>query len=246
MSLIYSDQVKDISLTIQQFITVNFSWFYVLISAGSLFFLIYLCLSRFGPIVLGDPDVAPEFSNISWYSMLFSAGMGVGILFYGAAEPISHFLNPPAGTNMARTAEAGRMAMVYSAFHWGLNAWAIYVLCAVGVAYYGFRRRKKYLISSSIVNVVDNPSIRHKLKGIADLVSTLAVVFGVSASLGLGILQIASGLKYTYQFDFTNSAGYLMILGLLTALFIASATTGLDKGIKILSNLNMFVAIALM
>lgn len=196
--------------------------------------------------MLGDPDVAPEFSNVSWYSMLFSAGMGVGILFYGAAEPISHFLSPPAGTNLAKTAEAGRMAMVYSAFHWGLNAWAIYVLCAVGVAYYGFRRRKKYLISSSIVNVVDNPSVRSKLKGIADLVSTLAVVFGVSASLGLGILQIASGLKYTYQWDFSNSTGYLMILGLLTCLFIASATTGLDKGIKILSNLNMLVAIALM
>ena len=243
-AIMKSDSLKVIADTISTFITTNFNWFYILASSGFLFYLIYLAFSRFGNVVLGDPGEKPEFSDLSWYAMLFSAGMGVGMLFWGAGEPVSHFLHPPIGE--PGTAEAGRQAMVYSAFHWGLHAWGIYTVCAVGVAYYGFRKRKKYLVSSSVMDVFDNASVNRWLKIFSDLVATLAIVFGVAASLGLGIIQISSGMKYVYGINATTKHGMIAIISVMTILFIISATTGLKKGIKILSNLNMGVAILLL
>jgi glycine betaine transporter len=176
--------------------------------------------------------------------MLFSAGMGVGILFWGAAEPVTHFMNPPVG--VAETAGAARRAMTLSAFHWGLHAWGIYCVCAVGVAYYGFRKRKKYLISSSIMDVSQSPAVRRTLKVTTDLVSTLAVIFGVAASLGLGLLQIAGGLEHVFSIDAGGNLGYFVIIAAMTGLYIVSSSTGLQRGIKILSNLNMIVALLLL
>lgn len=229
-----------------EFFSVNLGWFYILLSGCALIFLLYLALSRFGSVVLGEPDQEPEFDDLSWYSMLFSAGMGVGLLFNGAGEPIQHFVSPPGGEGAAQTAEAARRAMEITIFHWGLNAWAIYLLCAVGVAYYGFRKSKKYLVSSSIVDVTASPRARSALKVTTDLVSTLAVTFGVAASLGMGVMQFAGGLFQVYGMDVRDPTGYAAILGVVTVLFILSASTGLDKGIKILSNLNMGIAVLLM
>ena len=243
-ALLMSDSLKTTSQSVSTFITTNFNWFYILASSGFLFYLVYLAFSRFGHVVLGDPGEKPEFSNISWYSMLFSAGMGVGMLFWGAAEPVSHFLKPVIGE--PKTAEAARQAMVYSAFHWGLHAWGIYTVCAVGVAYYGFRKRKKYLVSSSVMDIFANKTVNRWLKIFSDLVATLAIVFGVAASLGLGILQISTGLKHVYGIPADTILGRVLIISVMTILFIISATTGLKKGIKILSNLNMGVAILLL
>jgi len=243
-ALLYAKGLEHISEDIQSFMSKNFSWFYILASSGFLIYLIYLVFSRFGNVVLGDPGEKPEFSNFSWYAMLFSAGMGTGLLFWGGAEPLSHFLHPPVGTG--GTAESARQAMVYTSFHWGLHAWAIYTVAAVGMAYYGFRKRKKYLVSSSVMDVFENPKINQVLKIFSDLVSTLAVVFGVAASLGLGITSIYKGLEWAYKLDISKAVGYVGILVLLTFFFIISASTGLKKGIKILSNINMLVAIVLM
>ena len=243
-ALLAADKMETYASGFSRFFVKNFSWFYMLISTGSLIFLAYLALSRFGAVVLGDPDDEPEFDDLSWYAMLFSAGMGVGLMFWGAAEPLRHFINPPIG--VARTAEAARWSMIYSAFHWGLHGWGIYTLCAVGVAYYGFRKRKKYLLSSSIVDVTDNPILRKGLKIASDLCSTLAVVFGVACSLGMGVQQIAGGLKHVWKVDAASTSGYLTIMAIITALYMLSATTGLDKGIKWLSNINVAVAICLM
>ena len=138
------------------------------------------------------------------------------------------------------------MAMALSAFHWGLHAWGIYTVCAVGVAYYGFRKRKKYLVSSSIMDISQNPKVRSALKLFTDLVSTLAIVFGVSASLGLGMMQIAGGVSFVSGWDANNSIGYLVIISIITVLYILSSSTGLQRGIKILSNINMIVALLLL
>ena len=243
-ALAAADQMETYAKAFSSFFVKYFSWFYMLISTGSLIFLAYLALSRFGAVVLGDPDDEPEFDDLSWYAMLFSAGMGVGLMFWGAAEPLRHFINPPIG--VARTAGAARWAMIYSAFHWGLHGWGIYTLCAVGVAYYGFRKRKKYLLSSSIVDVTDNAFIRKGLKVASDLCSTLAVVFGVACSLGMGVQQIAGGLKHVWKIDAASTTGYVVIMAIITVLYMLSATTGLDKGIKWLSNINVLVAICLM
>lgn len=243
-AMLVSDSLESIATNIVGAVTRNFNWFYILASSGFLIYLFYLAFSRFGNVVLGDPGEKPEFSDVSWYAMLFSAGMGVGMLFWGGAEPIQHFISPPVAD--PRSVEAARMAMVYSAFHWGLHAWGIYTVCAVGVAYYGFRKRKKYLISSSVMDVFEQPKINRVLKIFSDLVATLAIVFGVAASLGLGILQISAGLDQVFGLNATSNLGRIIIITLMTILFILSASTGLKKGIKFLSNLNMLVAILLL
>jgi len=238
------NDLANFANAIAAFITHYLSWFYVLLASGFLIFLIFLASSRFGSIVLGHPEERPEFSDFSWYSMLFSAGMGVGILFWGSAEPMSHFLKPPAG--VPGSVEAAQSAMAFSAFHWGFHAWGIYTICAVGTAYYGFRKRKRYLISSSILNFTSNKTRGKIIKSITDLISILAVVFGVSASLGLGVLQISKGMDYVFATDTSNFTGYAIIIILITAIFIVSSSTGLKKGIRILSNLNMIIAIILL
>ena len=240
-----ANNLTKVSEFVQDFFVTNFSWFYILSSTGFLVFLIYIGFSRFGNIVLGDPGESPEFSNISWYSMLFSAGMGIGMLFWGIAEPVKLFLHPPSGAE--RSVEAANMAMVYSSFHWGFHTWGIFTVCALGVAYFGFRKRKKYLLSSSLMGLSENPTVNKWIKVISDLVSTLAIVFGLAASLGFGLLQVGSGLNHVFHFENANTTiGYIIIMMIITVLFIMSATTGLKKGIKILSNLNMLVAILLM
>ena len=244
LAIAAGDLLGEVATRISGFLTHYLNWFYVLVTTGLLLFLLYLALSRFGNVVLGDPKARPEFSNLSWYSMLFSAGMGVGILFYGSAEPMSHFLNPPLAE--AGSKEAARRAIALSVFHWGFHAWAVYTICAAAMAYYGFRKRKKYLISSSIFDITRTKASRQVVKTAVDMVSTLAVVFGVATSLGLGILQISSGLNQVFGIDTANTMGYLIIVGLMTVTFIISTCTGLEKGIKLLSNLNMTLAILLL
>ncbi|WP_417443682.1 BCCT family transporter [Joostella sp.] len=243
-AVVSGDELKNVAEDISQFIAHYLSWFYVLLASSFLIFLIYLAFSRFGSVVLGPPDQRPEFSNFSWYSMLFSAGMGVGILYYGTAEPMHHFLKPP--LEDPGSIQAAKEAISYTAFHWGFHAWGIYTICALGTAYYGFRKRKKYLISSSVVNFTSNKKAQKRIKSFIDLVSILAVIFGVGASLGLGVIQISEGMDYVFDWDTSNLFGYACITIFITLVFIISSSTGLDKGIKILSNLNMLVAIALL
>ncbi|TRZ44189.1 BCCT family transporter [Robertkochia solimangrovi] len=243
-ALFSGEKLVAVADNISFFIAHNLSWFYVLLASGFLIFLFYLAFGRFGRVVLGPPNERPEFSDFSWYSMLFSAGMGVGILFWGTAEPMSHFLHPP--TDMPVTVESAKSAMAYTAFHWGFHAWGVYTICALGTAYYGFRKRKKYLISSSILDFTKKKSSRKMIKAIVDLIAILAVVFGVSASLGLGVLQISGGVDYVFGWDTQNFAGYALITLLITVIFVISSSTGLEKGIRILSNLNMLTAIALL
>lgn len=238
------DDLADFAQWIADFVTKYLNWFYVLVASGFLIFLLFLASGRFGSVVLGHPDERPEFSNFSWYSMLFSAGMGVGILFYGSAEPMSHFLNSP--VDLSGSAAAATSAMTYSAFHWGLHAWGIYTVCAVGIAYYGFRKRKRYLVSSSILNFTSNKKLQTAVKSTTDLISILAVIFGVSTSLGVGVLQISKGLNHVFDMETSNFMGYAVIISIITLVFIISSSTGLKKGIRILSNLNMIIAILLL
>lgn len=243
-AVIQGDQLLEVMNKISGFFIQYFSWFYILTSSLFLIFLLYLALSKFGNVVLGDPGEKPEFNFISWIAMLFSAGMGAGLLFWGGAEPLFHYFQPPTGPG--GTAEAARQAMVYTSFHWGLHAWGIYTICSVGVAYYGFRKRKKYLISSSVMDVFQSKKVNRGLKIICDLTATVGIVFGVAASLGMGIVQTAGGLDYVFGINADNSTGKIVIMALMTIFFIMSAMTGLEKGIQILSNLNMILAVVLM
>ena len=244
LALFNASKIETIANDVTQFCVSNLSWFYLLASSGFLFVLAYLAFSRFGGVVLGDPDKEPEFSTISWIAMLFSAGMGVGLLFWGGAEPLIHYTQPPSG--VPRSPESGSMAMVYTTLHWGFHGWGIYTICAVSVAYFGFRKHKKYLISSCIIDLFENQKAQHYVKAFADITSTLAVVFGLAASLGMGILQLGTGLNEMYGVSSNTNSGMIIIMVVITVLYLLSAGTGLEKGIKILSNVNVVVAIGLL
>ncbi len=226
------------------FTTRNFGWFFLLATFSFLVFCVYLIFSPFHRIKLGRDDERPEYSFSSWLAMLFSAGMGIGLVFYAVAEPMYHFVDPPMAQAAARTPEAARLALRYSFFHWCLHPWAIYTLIALAIAYTQFRRGDSGLISATFRPLFGRSVDGPLGKGI-DVFATLATVFGVATSLGLGTLQINGGL--TYLFGVPNSIWVqLLIILVVTVLFMLSAITGLNRGILYLSNLNMILAVGLL
>ncbi|WP_150271231.1 glycine betaine uptake BCCT transporter [Paenibacillus tepidiphilus] len=238
------DQLADTANVAYNFSIHNFGWFYLLATLFFLIFAFYLAFSRFGGIRLGDDDDEPEYSTLSWLSMLFSAGMGIGLVFWGVAEPLSHYLSPPEGVE-GGTAEAARLSMRYSFFHWGLHPWAIYTVIGLALAYFQFRKGYKGLISSTFIPLLGERLASGWLGKTIDILAVIATIFGVATSLGLGALQIGGGLDYL--FGIPNSVTtQVIVIAIVTVLFLISATTGLDKGIKTLSNTNLVIAILLM
>ncbi|TCZ78818.1 BCCT family transporter [Paenibacillus albiflavus] len=223
-------------------ITVKFGWFYLITTLIVLTFCVYLAFSKYAHITLGSDDDDPEYSNLSWFAMLFSAGMGIGLVFWGVSEPISHYINPPSGAGY--TPEAAREAMRYSFFHWGLHPWAIYTLISLGIAYFTFRKGYKGLISWTFY-----PLIGERVNGwigkTIDVLAIIATVFGVATSLGLGVMQIEGGLGHVFGIP-QNTGIQMIIIAFLTVAFLISAITGLDKGIQLLSNINLLIAVGLM
>lgn len=224
-------------------IIAGFGWFYLWVTLGFLMFSLYLAFSRYGNIRLGHDGDRPEYSNLTWFAMLFSAGMGIGLVFWGVAEPVFHYLSPPMGLE-GRTPEAARMALRYAFFHWGLHPWGIYSVMALVLAYFNFRKNGKNLISATLA-----PLIGRHTEGIlgksVDVLTIIATVFGVATSLGLGALQVNSGLSNIFGLP-ANVTMQIIIIASVTVLYILSASTGLNKGIMLLSNVNIGMAITLM
>ena len=229
--------------TVLALMTEKFGWFYLLATFGFLIFSIYLAFSRYGHIKLGKDTDKPQYTNRSWFAMLFSAGMGIGLVFWGVAEPLSHYMVPPQSAT-PETAQAARLAIRYSFFHWGLHAWAIYTVIGLAIAYFTFRKGHSGLISNTFYPILGDRVKGAIGKGI-DILAIIATVFGVATSLGLGTLQINGGLAHLFGIENTYSV-QLIIIVLVTILYLISATTGLDKGIKILSNLNLLTAVTLL
>lgn len=221
----------------------KFGWFYLLATFGFLIFSFYLAFGKYGKIRLGSDDDKPEYPNATWFSMLFSAGMGIGLVFWGVAEPIYHYLDPPMGL-ISESPEAALVAMRYVFFHWGLHPWAIYTVMGLSLAYFNFRKGYKGLISSTFYPLIGDRVDKPLGKAI-DILAIIATVFGVATSLGLGTLQINGGLSYLFGIP-NNNLIRLLIIAVATVLYMLSATTGLDKGIRILSNTNMTVATGLL
>ncbi|MEW5927423.1 MAG: BCCT family transporter [Gemmatimonadota bacterium] len=223
--------------------TTNFGWFYMIATLGFLVFSLFLAFSRHGNVVLGQDDDEPEYSNRSWFAMLFSAGMGIGLVFWGVAEPVQHYLSPPPGIPPA-TPDAARAALRYSFFHWGLHAWSIYTVIALSIAYFSFRKGYSGLISSTF-----RPLLGERVNGpvgkAIDILAIIATVFGVATSLGLGTLQINGGAAHLAGVPISTGT-QLGIIAVVTVLYMLSALTGLDRGIKILSNVNLVVAATLL
>lgn len=218
-------------------------WFYLASMTGLLVLSLWLAFGRFGNLRLGADDEKPEFSTLSWLAMLFSAGMGAGLLFWGVAEPLTHFTSPPVG--LPSTPGSARQAMVLANFHWGLHAWAIYCMAAMALAYFAFRRGASYLPSAPIINAFKGRWVIPVGKA-ADLIAVLAVAFGVAGAMGLGIMQLQTGLSLVSPLPRVSNVAALGILVVLFICYMISAATSLDKGIKWLSNINMGLALALL
>lgn len=223
-------------------ITTNFGWLYLWVVLGLVIVAGLLAFSRYGDLKLGDEDEEPEFSIASWFSMLFAAGMGIGLVFWGVAEPISHYGEPPPGIE-ASTPVAANAAMRYSFFHWGLHPWAVYSVVALAIAFFSFRRGKPALISSATEALPF--AWAPKLTVMVNVLAVVATAFGVADSLGIGALQINSGLHAVFGLE-VGIASQLGIIAITTALFLVSALTGVTKGIKWLSNTNLILAVTLM
>jgi len=222
----------------------NTGWLFVLTSSGFVVFVIWLALSRFGNITLGRDDEEPEFNTVSWVAMMFSAGMGIGLMFYGVSEPITHFATPPPGTGAAGNPEATQNAMATTLFHWTLHPWAIYAVVGLAIAYGVYRKGRLQLISAAF-----EPLLGKRANGpagkVIDMLAIFATLFGSAASLGLGALQIRSGLHIVSGWSATGNGILIGIIAILTVAFVLSAVSGVAKGIQWLSNINMVLAIAL-
>ncbi|WP_218310558.1 BCCT family transporter [Alteromonas antoniana] len=226
----------------QSVIVSNGSWFYVLTVAIILIFVIFLGVSRYGEIKLGPDHATPQFSFPTWLSMLFAAGMGIGLMFFGVAEPLMHYLSPP--TAEPGSVEAVREAMKTTFFHWGVHAWAIYAVVALVLGYFAYRHNLPLTLRSALY-----PLIGDKIYGwpghIVDIFAVTSTIFGVSTSLGLGASQINAGLNYLFGVP-SNTTVQIMLMAGVVALAIVSVATGLEKGIRRLSETNMILAILLL
>ena len=243
LSLIFPNAFERLTASIRASISVNFGWFYLLSTLGLIFVCVFLMLSPAGKIRLGDPHTAPEYSTISWISMLFSAGMGITLVFYGASEPLSHYaIQAPEAAEY--TQEALRDAFKYTFLHYGIHGWAIYAIVGLALAYFQFRKKEPALFSSTL-----KPLFGRKMDGslgkIVDSLTIFATITGVATSLGAGSMQINGGLNFLVGTP-QNFKIQLIIIIIATVLFMTSAVSGLDKGVKLLSNGNMIMAILLM
>ncbi|WP_409371437.1 BCCT family transporter [Mammaliicoccus lentus] len=238
LGAIFPVKFNDIGDKATAWITETLGWYYMIVVIAMIFFCIFLMLSPIGKLKLGKPHEKPEFNTVSWFAMLFSAGMGIGLVFWGAAEPIAHFAAPPKADPKTTAAYAESLQSVF--FDWGFHAWGVYGVVALALAYFQFRKDEPGLISKTLRPVfgryVDGP-----LGIVIDVLSVIATIGGVAVSLGMGALQINGGLNYLFGVP-NNIAVQSIIIIIVTILFLTSAWSGLNKGIQILSNVNISIA----
>ncbi|MFD2924688.1 glycine betaine uptake BCCT transporter [Halobacillus naozhouensis] len=243
IGVIWPKGLETATTDIQAFISNKLGWYYLIVVTLFVLVCLVFLISPLGRIKLGKPDEKPEFTRPTWIAMLFSAGMGIGLVFWGTAEPISHYaLSSPTGET--GTEQAIKDAMRFTFFHWGIHAWAIYGIVALVLAYFNFRHDRKGLISATLHPIIGKKAAEGNLGKFIDILAVIATVIGVATTLGFGAVQINGGLSYLFGIP-TNIIIQFIIIAVVTVLFMISAWSGLDKGIKILSNANMIIAVLL-
>ncbi|MFS0785254.1 BCCT family transporter [Shouchella sp. 1P09AA] len=233
--------LESTTATIQGAISSTLGWYYLIIVTLFVLVCLYLIVSPYGKIKLGKPDEKPEYNYLTWFALLFSAGMGTGLLFWGTAEPISHFaLSSPTveeGTN-----QAALESMRFVFFHWGIHAWGIYAMVAISLAFFKFRREAPGMISATLSPIMNTKGRTGK---VIDVIAIVATVSGIATTLGFGAAQMNGGLSYLWGVPNTFWVQLIIIL-IITVIFLISASTGINKGIRILSNSNMILALVLL
>jgi choline/glycine/proline betaine transport protein len=241
LGLAMTDTMGRIFDTTQDFIATYFGWFYTVSVGFFLFFVIFLLFSPYGGIKLGKDDEEPEFSTLSWFAMLFSAGMGIGLLFYSVAEPILHFTMPPDAE--PGTIEAAREAMLTTFFHWGLHPWAIYIVIGLSLAYFSYRHNLPLTIRSCLYPLLGK-HIYGPLGNLMEVMAVVGTLFGVATSLGLGVMQINAGLDYLGWLD-VSVRNQIILIAVITLIATISVVSGVNVGIRRLSELNIFLGTVL-
>ncbi|QKF92025.1 BCCT family transporter [Campylobacter sp. CCUG 57310] len=238
-SVVFPERSSEFFKSMQDFITIKFGWFYVLAIAIIVLCVIMLGFSKFGDIKLGADHSKPEYANLSWFGMLFAAGMGIGLVFFGVSEPLMHYLNPPVGE--PKSMEAAKLAMNITFFHWGVGAWATYAIVALILAFFAYRHNLPLTLRSAFYPLIGE-RIYGKIGDVIDVFAVVATLFGVATSLGYGVVQVNAGLTHV----FGAPSMHITLLVVLCLLATVSAASGVDKGIKILSNSNIIMAIIFM
>lgn len=243
-----TDSLSTVSATALAWVTDNTGWFFILLSTAAVVFMIFIGFTRTGRIKLGRDDEEPEYSFFSWLAMLFAAGMGIGLVFYGTFEPMTYYEGGIPG--FAQAAEAGSdsmivYALVQSAFHWALNPWAIYAVVGVSVACGAYRRGRAPLISRVFTALLGHKRVDGTLGKLIDVFAIFATLFGTAASLGVGAMQIGSGISIVGGIDKLSNNALIVIIVLLSVCFVISAVSGVSRGIRYLSNINLTLAFVL-
>ena len=236
--LIAPENFANFATSTLDWIVANFGWAFILFTTIFVGFALAIGFSKFGSIKLGRDDEQPEFSTPSWIAMMFAAGMGIGLMFYGTTEPLTFFRQGVPGHDP----ENMRQAMASTLFHWTLHPWAIYAIVGLSIAYITFRRGKKQLLSAAFIPLIGEKAAEGVLGKIIDILAIFATVFGTACSLGLGALQIGAGLQKSGIIAEPNKTVTLIVVLALTACFLVSAMSGVGKGIQYLSNANMVLA----
>lgn len=239
---IFTDAAASMFASLQTGIAQNFGWFYILSTSFFLLFVIWLAFSKYAKLKLGKPDSKPEFTNLAWFSMLFSAGMGIGLVYWAVAEPMLHYLAPPFAA--PETDAALREGMRLTFFHWGLHPWAIYIVLGLPLAYFHFRHDLP-MTPRSVLYPLIGERIYGPIGHFVDILTVVGTLFGIATSLGLGVLQINTGLEVLFGIP-TNTVVQLTIIAVVTAIATVSVVTGLKGGIRRISELNISLAAILM
>ncbi|MDR9418469.1 BCCT family transporter [Gracilimonas sp.] len=237
-TLLLGDQAESLFNTVQTSITDTGGWFFVIAVNVFIVFSLFIAFSRFGSIRLGGQDAEPDFSTLAWFAMLFSAGMGIGIMFWSVAEPIFHYLSPPMADPESVAAAQEAMNLTY--LHWGFHAWAIYAVVGLSLGFFAFNRNLPLSFRS-----VFYPLIGDRIKGwmgdVIDVLAVLATLFGLATSLGLGVLQVSAGLDQVFGLP-DNIYMQVGIIVVITMVATGSVVLGIDKGVRVLSELNVRIA----
>lgn len=237
------DQLNRVSGAALDWMNANFSWFYMLSTTLFVFACFFFGLGPYRKIKLGRQDKEPDYPFFTWLGLLFAAGMGVGLVFWGAAEPVLHYVNPPPGYE-AETPEAARAALTYSAFHWGLQPWGVYGMVGLALAYFKFRKNRPSLISHAFY-----PLLREKVDGLIgkliNIIATGATAIGIATTFGLSALQVSGGISEIFPVP-NNTVTQLVVIGGITVLFMIATLSGVDKGISNASVANLFLALILL
>ncbi len=234
--------VATVAGTVNGFITTNFGWLYILAATFFLVFVVVIMLSRFGNIRLGPPDSRPEYGRMPWFAMLFTAGMGIGLVYYAVSEPVSHYLSPPTGTGGTQEDVAEAMNLTF--FHWGLHPWAIYIVLGLSLGYFAFRKGLPLRPAAAFYPLIGN-HIYGWVGHLIDILAVFGTLFGLGTSLGIGGQQVGAGLETLFGIENTAGLQVIVILA-ITAIAVVSVMLGIDRGIRNLSLVNLWLAFALM